>query len=182
MHVFTALTDEYILLADVHLSDPGAFIPQGQWCISPYFRFPPSFRVFPSGKFFPLLPQKIWFHPPKLLVIDSKLIISPYFPNNEILPIYKISYSPYFLPFFPDFVKFTPFLHTLRVFLPPSLTMMHLCIMQCTYWTPLFGPITNMRPFIILAWINSSGLHWHANLRRGLCYVYLWLKMRHINL
>src|SRR6218665_569748 len=28
------------------------------------------------------------------------------------------------------------FLHTLRVFSPPTFTM-HLCITQCTYWTPL---------------------------------------------
>src|SRR6218665_1415127 len=34
--------------------------------------------------------------------------------------------------------KFTCLLHTFCVFrFPPALTMMHLCISQCTYWTPL---------------------------------------------
>src|SRR6218665_1467232 len=38
----------------------------------------------------------------------------------------------------PVFEKFNSFLHTLRViFSPPTLTMMHLSITQCTYWTPL---------------------------------------------
>src|SRR6218665_1573617 len=37
----------------------------------------------------------------------------------------------------PVFEKFNSFLHTLRVIFPPTLTMMHLCITQCTYWTPL---------------------------------------------
>jgi len=42
------------------------------------------------------------------------------------------------LLFPPYFCKFTCFLHTFCVFrFPPSLTMMHLCITQCTYWTPL---------------------------------------------
>jgi len=29
------------------------------------------------------------------------------------------------------------FLHTLRVFFPHTFIMMHLCITQCTYWTPV---------------------------------------------
>jgi len=39
----------------------------------------------------------------------------------------------------PDFVKFTWFyiLYVYFVF-PPTFTMMHLCITQCTYWTPLY--------------------------------------------
>jgi len=46
--------------------------------------------------------------------------------------------SPYFCKFPPDFVKCTCFLYTLCVFrFPPTLTMVHLCITQCTYWTPL---------------------------------------------
>jgi len=43
------------------------------------------------------------------------------------------------------------FLHTLRVFcFPPTFTMMHLCITQCTYWTPLLrgalSPATAKEP------------------------------------
>src|SRR6218665_3855246 len=44
----------------------------------------------------------------------------------------------YFCKFQSDFVIFTCFLHTFCVFrFPPTLTMMHICITQCTYWTPL---------------------------------------------
>src|SRR6218665_1267976 len=47
------------------------------------------------------------------------------------------SFPPYFYKFPPVLDKFTCFLHTLRVFFPPTLTSMHLCITQCTYWSPL---------------------------------------------
>src|SRR6218665_2365432 len=45
---------------------------------------------------------------------------------------------PYFAKFPPDFVKCLCFLHAFCDFRAPrTLTMMHLCITQCTYWTPL---------------------------------------------
>src|SRR6218665_1404830 len=95
---------------------------------------------FPSVSHFPLFPKKICdsaenvpnltfskkhsdFHPPKFLTTFLKS-----FPST-------------FENFPPDFVKFACFyiLHTLRVFrFFPTFTMMHLCITQCTYWTPLF--------------------------------------------
>src|SRR6218665_1652623 len=73
------------------------------------------------------LPEKIsHFHPPKFLttfflVIDSqKFIISPYFSK--------------FPPCFPKVQQlFTYF----TCIFPRTLTMLHLCITQCTYWTPL---------------------------------------------
>src|SRR6218665_394131 len=57
-----------------------------------------------------------------------------------IFPLFRENY--YFPPtltnFPPVLHKFTCFLHTLRVFrFPPTFTMMHLCITQCTYWMPL---------------------------------------------
>src|SRR6218665_1370456 len=53
-------------------------------------------------------------------------------------PKFLMTFPPYFNKFSPVLDKFTCFLHTLRVFrFPPTLTMMHLCIIQCTYWTPL---------------------------------------------
>src|SRR6218665_1203360 len=85
------------------------------------------------------------------LVIDHKFRIPPYFQISPsfpcfctFLPMFHQNY--YFPPTFTNFPPvleiFTCFLHTFCVFrFPPTLTMMHLCITQCTYWTllPLFG-------------------------------------------
>ena len=50
----------------------------------------------------------------------------------------KIFRSPYFAKFTPGFITMSCFVHALCDFrLPPTLTMMHLCIPQCTYWTSL---------------------------------------------
>src|SRR6218665_1060791 len=59
----------------------------------------------------------------------------------------KIFNSPHTLPnFFPDFVKLSCFVHAFCDFLSPhTLTMMHLCITQCTYWTPL--PMLMVDPY-----------------------------------
>ena len=59
--------------------------------------------------------------------------------DQKFAPLFgKFFIFPYFFKFPPEFVKFTCFLYTFCVFrLPPTLTMMHLCITQCTYWTPL---------------------------------------------
>src|SRR6218665_834557 len=44
------------------------------------------------------------------------------------------------------FRKIHLLLHTLCVFrFPPTLTMMHLCITQCTYWTPLLEAERKLR-------------------------------------
>ena len=45
--------------------------------------------------------------------------------------------SPNVCKFLPVFLEFTCFLPTLRVLVSPAFTMMHLCITQCTNWTPL---------------------------------------------
>src|SRR6218665_107075 len=76
------------------------------------------------------------------LVIDHKFRISPLFSLFQYISpsvSRKLFFPPYFYKFPPVLGKFTCFLHTLRVFSPPTLTMMHLCITQCTYWTPLSG-------------------------------------------
>ena len=71
--------------------------------------------------------QKIFdFHPQKFLMTVFHLFRENFY------------FSQYSFKFPPDFVKFTCFLHILCVFrFLPSLTTMHLCITQCTYWTPL---------------------------------------------
>ena len=69
------------------------------------------------------------------LVIDQKFRISPHIspPASR-----KLLFPPTFQHFPPVLQKFTYFLHAFCVFrFPPTLTMMHLCITQCTYWTPL---------------------------------------------
>src|SRR6218665_339327 len=61
-------------------------------------------------------------------------------------PLFFNTYPPYFdkiiLP--PTFKNFSLFSANLRIFyilyvffVPPTFTMVHLCITQCTYWTPL---------------------------------------------
>jgi len=116
----------------------------------------PLFQIFPlfSKKFQTLwkmskmlpFPEKFLnFHPSKSLmtffiVIDHKFRISPFSLFRYISPSVsrKLLFPPYFQKFPPVLEKFTCFLHTLCVFrLPPTLTMMHSCITQCTYWTPL---------------------------------------------
>ena len=122
----------------------GASIPPLRpWCI-----FPPvsDFLLF-SKKFLTLkkiftilpFPEKFLdFHPPKFLflVIDHKFRISPHFSCFSTFPpsvSRKLLFSPLLWQISPSVLhKFTFFLHTMRVF-PPTLTMMHLCITQCTY-------------------------------------------------
>src|SRR6218665_479130 len=59
------------------------------------------------------------------------LYISPLFHQNYYFPL-LLQISPLFSK------NSRVFLHTFCVFrFPPTLTMMRLCITQCTYWTPL---------------------------------------------
>ena len=130
----------------------GVHPPLRQWCIFLCFRFLPVFEKFSdsaenfsnltfSQKHFSIfIYQNFWW---PFLVIDLKFRISPYFrcfSRPTFPPISrKLLFFPYFLKFPPDFVKFTCFyMHALCVFrFPQSLTIMHLYITQCTYWTPL---------------------------------------------
>ena len=73
------------------------------------------------------------------LVIIYKFVITPICAASVHFP--PISGKLFLLllqNFPPDFVKYKCFLHTFCVFrFPHTLIMMHLCITQCTYWTPL---------------------------------------------
>src|SRR6218665_4205861 len=110
--------------------------------------FPPLFQISPCFRKFLRFFEKFLtfrFSSAKIsddlfLVIDHKFWIPPYFPSfSTFLPlIAKNSYfPPTFTNFPPVFGKFTSFLHPFCVFFLPTLAMMHLCITQCTYWTPL---------------------------------------------
>src|SRR6218665_1621006 len=116
--------------------------------------FPPSFQIFPlfsknfqtlenftySRKFSRFSSAKI--SDDLFLVIGHKFRISPsiFLGSVHFPPVHENCYFRSTLKNFPPVLeKFTCFLHTLCVFrFPPSLTMMHLCIIQCTYWTTLF--------------------------------------------
>ena len=118
--------------------------------VSDFPLFSKNFRTL--TKIFKILPfpeRFLDFHPPKFLmtfflVIDHKFRISrPLFPLFQcISPLFRENY------YFPLLWQIPPLFYTnsrafyigptLRVFrFPPTLTMMHLCITQCTYWTPL---------------------------------------------
>src|SRR6218665_2939464 len=74
------------------------------------------------------------------LASTTNIEFPPYFRCFSTFPpcFAKIILSPYIHKFYPPVLrKFTCFLHTLHVFSPTTLTTMHLCITQCTYWTPL---------------------------------------------
>src|SRR6218665_2625107 len=64
------------------------------------------------------------------------------FPHNfrcfSPFPLFQENYYfPHFCKFPPDFVKFTCFYILYAFYVSPSLNMMHFCITQCTYWTPM---------------------------------------------
>src|SRR6218665_3951559 len=138
--------DKKMLLSQIR--QPGASIPS-----ETMMHFPPvtdsplfskNFRTL--RKIFKLLPfteKFIDFHPPKFLKIFFSHRISNFpliFAVSVHFPLFRENYySPPTLTTFPPVLhKFTCFLHTLRVFrFPTTFTMMHLCITQCTYWTPL---------------------------------------------
>src|SRR6218665_2006993 len=117
----------------------GVHPPEAMMHFPPCFRFSPIFEKFSesvenfqnftfsskiSDDFFYLSTTNFEF-PPCFSTFPpcfAKIIISPFTFTN--------------CP--PVLGKFICFLHALCVFrFPPTLTMMHLCITQCTYWTPL---------------------------------------------
>src|SRR6218665_1165161 len=46
----------------------------------------------------------------------------------------------------PLFSENSPAFYILSVYFPPTLTMMHLCITHCTYWTPLTSTFLQLPP------------------------------------
>ena len=118
----------------------------------PCFRFPPYFRkifrlrekfTFPDNIIFRFSSAKISddFFLSFLLVIDHKFRISSLFSLFQyISPLFRENY--YFPPYFekcpPCFRQIQLlFTYFMCIAFPPTLTMMHLCITQCTYWMPL---------------------------------------------
>src|SRR6218665_2501709 len=77
------------------------------------------------------------------LVIDHKFQISPFPPiltvSVHFPPVsQKLLFPPTFDKFSPCFRKINLlFTYFMCISFPPTFTMMHLCITQCGYWTPL---------------------------------------------
>ena len=98
--------------------------------------FRPIFTIFLcqiSEDLFLVIDPEFWILPPTFEFSPHIFPVSVYFP-----PLSRKLFFPLLLQISPCFRKFTCFLHTLCVFrFPHTLTMMHLCITQCTYWTPL---------------------------------------------
>ena len=75
-----------------------------------------------------------------LVVIHSEIVISPLFHKNGTFP--PISKNLLIPPCLKKMLSWFRWIYLLFayftcVLLLPTLTMMHLCIMQCMYWTPL---------------------------------------------
>ena len=128
----------------------GVHSPLRPWCIPSVSDFPPVFKKFLDSeknfKIFTFSWKISWFSSTK--ISDDRFFSHrPQILNFPLLSLFQYistlfreNYSsPYFDKFPPPVLhKFTCFLHTLPVFrFPPTFTMMHLCITQCTYWTPL---------------------------------------------
>ena len=130
---------------------PGASIPpQTMMHFPPVSDFPLFSKnckvLWKISKIVPFPPEKMSdFHPQKFLmtfflVIDHKILNFP-----PILPVLvhfppdwrKLLFPPYFHKFPPCFRKIHQLFTYFCVFFPVALTVMHLCITQCTYWTPL---------------------------------------------
>src|SRR6218665_1353342 len=82
------------------------------------------------------------FHPPKFLMtfFSHRPQISNFSPVSVNFPPVsrKLLFPLYFQKCPPCFRKIhLLFTYFMCISFPPALTMMHLCITQCTYWTPL---------------------------------------------
>ena len=123
--------------------------PLRPWCIFPLFQISPLFSKNYQSlcKIFKILsfPEKFLdFHPTKFLM--TFFSHWPQISNSPpIFPVsvhFPLSRENYYFPYFEKFPLCFRKIHLLFTYFmcisfPPTLTMMLLCITQCTYWTPL---------------------------------------------
>jgi len=148
------------LLKPTRDSNRGVHSPLRPWCISPLFQIsPPIFETFSDS-----LQNLIFFlpFPDKFLdffIRQNKFLMTFFYPSttNFEFPLFSSCFST-FLPLFREnyhfpllwqfplcFRKIHLFFTSLFcISFPPALTMMHLCITQCTYWTPLDTNTSNL--------------------------------------
>src|SRR6218665_2547621 len=114
----------------------------------PVSAFPPIFEFFLTfskiSKIFHFHDKISHFHPPKFLTtffIDHKFRIFPLLcvPVLEHFPPDSRNFliSPSVSKISPCFLKIQQLFTYFTCIFPPTMTMMHLCITQCTYWTLL---------------------------------------------
>jgi len=160
----------------------GVLTPLGQWCISPSVsdftpvsekiqnpcKISPNFTF--SWKIFRFSSAKISIsdRQPQILNFPSIFAISVHFP-----PISTKLFFPLLFKISPCFrQKFTCFLTCFMCFsFPPTFTMMHLCITQCTYCSPPIPGIlvdstrsrchpATVAPLPIVAYLPTSPKTW----------------------
>src|SRR6218665_947230 len=116
---------------------------------SPNFTFSRNFFRFSSAEISDdLIFFSFFSHQPQILNVPLFSLfqyIPPYF-DKIILSPPTFTNSPLF------FGKFTCFYMLYVFFVPPAFIMMHLCITQCTYWTPLEAVVC----------MNCSRLHFFS--------------------
>ena len=137
--------------ASIPLWDHDAFSPSVSdfpHCFRKNFRFFGKFIKFDLfPKKFPIfIRQNFWWpffsHRPQILNSPPILPVLVHFLSDWR----KLLFPPYFHKFPPLFSENSPAFYILCVyFLPLTLTMMHLCITQCTYWTPLDSSQTSYK-------------------------------------
>src|SRR6218665_3554113 len=102
--------------------------PETMMHFPPVSDFPPiSEKISDFLNFFTILPfpeKFLDFHPPKYLMTFFQYIS----------PLFRVNYSfpPNFTNSSPLFYANSPAFYILYVYFPPTLTVMHLCITQCT--------------------------------------------------
>ena len=128
-------------------ADRGVHPPEAMMHFPLCFRFPLVPKNFLTPwKISLILPfhEKFFdFHPPKFLM--TFFSHQPQISNFPLFSVFKYSFLPISIKFYiPHFSKFSRF----RTFTssPPTFTMMHLCITQCMYWTPLAAEIKKITP------------------------------------
>ena len=68
------------------------------------------------------------------------------------------------------------------MYFPPTLTMMHLCITQCTYWTPLPWPyLVSIRPYYFPRLHKRQLLHWRISAVIFLLVFYISVSARSVS-
>ena len=144
----------------------GASIPpKAMMHFPPCFRFPPLFpknflipwkisQILPFPDFFSIFIRRNFLWP--FLVIDHKFWILPYFEEIILSPL-LLQISPCFRQIYVFFTYFMCFSF------PPTFSMMHLCITQCTYWTPLYIHVYAWYTYNRCMHTSCIYLHTHIN-------------------
>jgi len=108
-------------------------------CLRKIFRLSEFFLQYYlfQKNFFTFIRQNFWW--PFFQSSTTNFEFPPFLLFQYISPLFRENYSfPLLLQIFPPCFRQIHLLFAyFTCIFPPTLTMMHLCITQCTYWTPL---------------------------------------------